>query len=145
MAVVGLVFGSAFPFEGNWNYSWGSGCRNALHASALDTLSRLKGIETNAVGIRILILFTTFGYAFPFEGNWNLFSAFIAKCVRLFGYAFPFEGNWNFKLDAQTARRNGRVNLLPIEMGETTFAPIQFLCWRGFWLRLFCVSSPLSQ
>ena len=36
-----------------------------------------------------------FRYAFPFEGNWNLFP-FTQKVIFFwFRYAFPFEGNWN--------------------------------------------------
>ena len=38
---------------------------------ALDMLSRLKGIETKAVQWRVC--HSHFGYAFPFEGNWNVF------------------------------------------------------------------------
>ena len=62
-----------------------------------------------------------FGYAFPFEGNWNLKENwapfphiplwicfpvwrelkrvrmnFDTNILQTFGYAFPFEGNWNF-------------------------------------------------
>ena len=38
-----------------------------------------------------------FGYAFPFEGNWNLSNTRKPKALLIvhFGYAFPFEGNWN--------------------------------------------------
>ena len=36
-----------------------------------------------------------FGYAFPFEGNWNFLEYRKDFLLRLFGYAFPFEGNWN--------------------------------------------------
>ena len=63
-----------------------------------------------------------FGYAFPFEGNWNVFCLILLACNNIFfwirfpvwrelklstkailvsslnicfGYAFPFEGNWN--------------------------------------------------
>ena len=39
--------------------------------SSLDMLSRLKGIETIAFRFRTLIRRLFFGYAFPFEGNWN--------------------------------------------------------------------------
>ena len=114
-----ITFGSAFPFEGNWNYSWLNACCMLL----------------------------PFGSAFPFEGNWNWPSstastkAVIALWIRVpvwrelkqiafrdtdtinpssldplsrlkgietcsqmsyvwllyqhFGSAFPFEGNWN--------------------------------------------------
>ena len=40
---------------------------------------------------------TAFGYAFPFEGNWNYSSIFPSFSPQfIFGYAFPFEGNWNW-------------------------------------------------
>ena len=38
----------------------------------LDTLSRLKGIETLHCFITSATTNRSFGYAFPFEGNWNL-------------------------------------------------------------------------
>ena len=58
-------------------------------------LSRLKGIETNCISER-KSLTSDFGYAFPFEGNWNASrSSFFIKDLLSFGYAFPFEGNWN--------------------------------------------------
>ena len=44
----------------------------------------------------LLQSFVYFGYAFPFEGNWNLKSVVNVKVLSVvFGYAFPFEGNWN--------------------------------------------------
>ena len=47
----------------------------------LDTLSRLKGIETYLFGV-IETSLTLYGFvsAFPFEGNWNYFSASSASC-----------------------------------------------------------------
>ena len=114
--------------------------------NALDMLSRLKGIETGPIftlylhlWIELWICFPvwrelkhndlsrakdvaedSFGYAFPFEGNWNSFSnSSRERAIKLwicfpvwrelklemtsaspisefnFGYAFPFEGNWN--------------------------------------------------
>ena len=84
----------------------------------LDMLSRLKGIETFLCNPCVMFVFS-FGYAFPFEGNWNsslcplpisispLWICFPVwrelkhttppfECnVIIFGYAFPFEGNWN--------------------------------------------------
>ena len=62
----------------------------------LDMPSRLKGIETSLYSLGRILAYANFGYAFPFEGNWNTLQAFwrdIRK--RGFGYAFPFEGNWN--------------------------------------------------
>ena len=67
LLLIGLRY--AFPFEGNWNrisrrfLSW-------LGFLTWDTLSRLKGIET----------------------EWNLYGTLEASSLR---YAFPFEGNWN--------------------------------------------------
>ena len=89
---------------------------------SLDTLSRLKGIETYIYYdhcFRVQFL-PSFGYAFPFEGNWNSLHntrwilAYMCLWIRFpvwrelkrtwgegrlllrdFGYAFPFEGNWN--------------------------------------------------
>ena len=88
-----------------------------MAVSSLDTPSRLKGIETysnkedNALSL-------SFGYTFPFEGNWNqtpitplppyslwihlpvwrelkLIEAVTVEPPVDFGYTFPFEGNWN--------------------------------------------------
>ena len=93
-AVDCLLFGYAFPFEGNWNcffrfrfcFFW---------FRALDTLSRLKGIETRSLK-GIWPAQEAFGYAFPFEGNWNVENLCLSKPHWFgFGYAFPFEGNWN--------------------------------------------------
>ena len=91
-----VCFGYAFPFEGNWNVLHGVPVASVyqtlwicfpvwrelkLHTShnllnwtfkALDMLSRLKGIET-LFGVRGLRgVCGRFGYAFPFEGNWNV-------------------------------------------------------------------------
>ena len=38
-----------------------------------------------------------FGYAFPFEGNWNRIGTEQLQLFVCFGYAFPFEGNWNMQ------------------------------------------------
>ena len=43
-AVNCMDFGYAFPFEGNWNFKLDVG--GCFAKTALDTLSRLKGIET---------------------------------------------------------------------------------------------------
>ena len=87
-------FGYAFPFEGNWN----NRCYLValkIRLDALDTLSRLKGIETILIRLNgVATCIRCFGYAFPFEGNWNS-SIMIATRESNFGYAFPFEGNWN--------------------------------------------------
>ena len=66
--------------------------------AALDTLSRLKGIETRRSVRRLLLLPRPFGYPFPFEGNWNFSLAWIIEIIKWpFGYPFPFEGNWNLR------------------------------------------------
>ena len=71
----------------------GSCCRCR---SSLDMLSRLKGIETLSCSRRHHG-HHKFGYAFPFEGNWNsAWSPAKPLSFQMFGYAFPFEGNWNF-------------------------------------------------
>ena len=63
-------FGYAFPFEGNWN-SIVPFFNLGFHF-ALDMLSRLKGIETLLIGRKgMKEQDSHFGYAFPFEGNWN--------------------------------------------------------------------------
>ena len=84
-------FGYTFPFEGNWNSFRASSVSNSF---SLATLSRLKGIETNSQALyscyelslatlsrlkgietctirRWVLSYTSFGYTFPFEGNWN--------------------------------------------------------------------------
>ena len=65
----------------------------------LDMLSRLKGIETNSATASRGLVDKSFGYAFPFEGNWNEIQMILLTKVNTlhFGYAFPFEGNWNFR------------------------------------------------
>ena len=51
--------------------TWVHGPVSSLSAMSLDMVSRLKGIETLLRLFCILILHWCFGYAFPFEGNWN--------------------------------------------------------------------------
>ena len=66
--------------------------------TALDMPSRLKGIETSFHHYHYRCRYS-FGYAFPFEGNWNKEWLIIGcSVVNFFGYAFPFEGNWNLLL-----------------------------------------------
>ena len=117
-----LTFGYAFPFEGNWNSIPVLLCcstRTNILWICLPVWRELKhydGVAT--IGFRLLLWICLpvwrelkprkkrehgdshryhFGYAFPFEGNWNIktnpqkFLPFSG-----FGYAFPFEGNWNF-------------------------------------------------
>ena len=106
----GVAFGYAFPFEGNWNLV-GLFFRfryqtipptvwicfpvwrelklrppTAEHVDnpSLDMLSRLKGIETkNPFSIPPKVFLSKFGYAFPFEGNWNIF-------VQTISFSCPF-------------------------------------------------------
>ena len=97
-----------------------SGVKCFINVHTLDMLSRLKGIETwrnresFLIEVVLWICFpvwrelklcfefmvknrgTNFGYAFPFEGNWNVAPLGDRQEVaQTFGYAFPFEGNWN--------------------------------------------------
>ena len=68
-----IDFGYTFPFEGNWNLA---SISPFISVSALDILSRLKGIETKSVRATLCKAWKTFfGYTFPFEGNWNNISA----------------------------------------------------------------------
>ena len=67
-----VFFGYAFPFEGNWNPFW-IAVTSLARFLPLDMLSRLKGIETHINAVYVLSSSViSFGYAFPFEGNWNL-------------------------------------------------------------------------
>ena len=86
----------------------------------LNTLSRLKGIETMAAVFNILIFFSLWThfpvwrelkpvgnassktilpsseYTFPFEGNWNRSAQWAMDShAKSSEYTFPFEGNWN--------------------------------------------------
>ena len=70
-----IPFGYAFPFEGNGNSMTLS---KSDPSSTLDTLSRLKGMETRSSANLPLILLPAFGYAFPFEGNGNLIMVIVA-------------------------------------------------------------------
>ena len=85
-------FGYTFPFEGNWNFFQPQA---RISNQTLDTLSRLKGIETPCRGLEFRRVPPIFGYTFPFEGNWNSLGAFPCTTRHNFGYTFPFEGNWN--------------------------------------------------
>ena len=60
-----------------------------------DTLSRLKGIETDS-NLFCRLSEIHLRYTFPFEGNWNLWTVNSPYWLT-FGlrYTFPFEGNWN--------------------------------------------------
>ena len=88
----GFYFGYTFPFEGNWNpremskkiVSWGY---------ALDTPSRLKGIETRSV-LPVPDMFPLWIHL-PVWRELKL-GTLLRENRRLpFGYTFPFEGNWN--------------------------------------------------
>ena len=71
-------------------------CYRDLIRLRSDTLSRLKGIETFLLPYSsTLRVISRFRYAFPFEGNWNLYKQTIGISEIAFRYAFPFEGNWN--------------------------------------------------
>ena len=61
----------------------------------LNTLSRLKGIETSPTK-SVELSGKSSEYTFPFEGNWNLYRNFATNnVVNHSEYTFPFEGNWN--------------------------------------------------
>ena len=140
-------FTRAFPFEGNWNKVSNADPLN-FYRRCSHVPSRLKGIETwfsyisarsfngSHVPSRLKGIETKIGFcwktdklkcfhlftrAFPFEGNWNMASAYFCRydestsshvpsrlkgietfllnfLIRLefwFTRAFPFEGNWN--------------------------------------------------
>ena len=61
------LFGTTFPFEGNWNINLHERTWFLIRS---ELLSRLKGIETR---YRSLVTWchSWFGTTFPFEGNWN--------------------------------------------------------------------------
>ena len=67
----------------------------------LNTLSRLKGIETLRFRLRQLDQDQDSEYTFPFEGNWNLSSLQRYVVVLISEYTFPFEGNWNKVLNIE--------------------------------------------
>ena len=88
--------------------------------------SRLKGIETVINRLAISLSKSLFGYAFPFEGNWNciLFKTFPVT-YAFFGYAFPFEGNWNSFFQVWCA--NSELSFgyaFPFEGNWNTNAPV---------------------
>ena len=89
-------FGYAFPFEGNWNPYSHKTVRavTKLLWICLPVWRELKPPPWwTRQSHRPLAVF---GYAFPFEGNWNLdIPSKYPNSRSFFGYAFPFEGNWN--------------------------------------------------
>ena len=88
-------FGYAFPFEGNWNTGdWSEG---VLWISALDMLSRLKGIETS-LQLPSPTTLCTLWICFPVWRELKHYSMIPEVVLNVFGYAFPFEGNWNTTL-----------------------------------------------
>ena len=91
-----LCFGSAFPFEGNWNEIDGS-IWIIPEAPLWIRFPVWRELKHNANRVECNIGGLTFGYAFPFEGNWNFLkiSNFTKLEAEYFGYAFPFEWNWN--------------------------------------------------
>ena len=87
-------FGYAFPFEGNWNRLLFHPAANV--SAALDMLSRLKGIET-LQPLQLLQVWWELWICFPVwrELKPRLILTVTFSAPSSFGYAFPFEGNWN--------------------------------------------------
>ena len=89
-----LFFGYTFPFEGNWNYA--SFLDSILPILIpLDILSRLKGIETKVAWLFTRLLLYLWIY-FPVWRELKLDPTNSQRWTLTFGYTFPFEGNWNF-------------------------------------------------
>ena len=89
-----VAFGYAFPFEGNWNLI--RCCHDVLQYT-LDMPSRLKGIETqynrHAVP-RLYFLWICLPVWRELKPKYSPFNRIVS--LSTFGYAFPFEGNWNY-------------------------------------------------
>ena len=123
------VFGYAFPFEGNWNcwMHWDSISSPPELWICFPVWRELKlwwqlpgweqwkptlwicfpvwrELKHCAAPASVANSAFAFGYAFPFEGNWNKISTNASGSARYFGYAFPFEGNWNFPLSGILGR-----------------------------------------
>ena len=113
-------FGYAFPFEGNWNINLFSWCW-LLNFILWICLPVWRELKLKALNMEFYFhrdklwiclpvwrelkpfcscfaeVIVYFGYAFPFEGNWNCVAVDQSHFSHAFGYAFPFEGNWNYK------------------------------------------------
>ena len=93
-----------FPFEGNWNFKLRiieHALFNVLVSLSLNTLSRLKGIETLVSELWISWVSPCFLWIhFPvwreLKREWRSSIRWISTLTS--EYTFPFEGNWNFKL-----------------------------------------------
>ena len=119
---IGLNSEYTFPFEGNWNAKpvvrvspapkklwihfpvWRELKRFYSFFSSgpiwrsLNTLSRLKGIETIRCHTVEILQDLLSEYTFPFEGNWNFSGTTRHRRPVSSEYTFPFEGNWNSSL-----------------------------------------------
>ena len=100
-----LCFGYAFPFEVNWNTCFPpSDSPGTIRLWICLPVWR----ELKPLGVKWKVFHFTshFGYAFPFEVNWNIkYSVFRQSLPSAFGYAFPFEGNWNSSVQPGTPMR----------------------------------------
>ena len=85
-------FEYTFPFEGNWNKS-AAGLKE-VPATALNTLSRLKGIET-LVRFPLHRVWLTLNTLSRLKGIETLIFFRVEQDEKIFEYTFPFEGNWN--------------------------------------------------
>ena len=108
-----------FPFEGNWNIQ--GEVYNRTNLNALNTLSRLKGIETLYPGIPI------------------------SPCMRISEYTFPFEGNWNGKLLERPKLIRKPLNTLSRLKGiETEYSHYERIIESHLWIH-FPVWRELKQ
>ena len=78
VSVLFSTFEYTFPFEGNGNLIISMRCSGS---TSLNTLSRLKGMETYSV-LPSKFRLRRFEYTFPFEGNGNK-GSFVRSLLRL--------------------------------------------------------------
>ena len=88
-------FECSFPFEGNWNLP--SIIREAPSPTGLNAVSRLKGIETGWQSYSHFFSCHVW-MQFPVWRELKLpcSFAFASRSTAQFECSFPFEGNWNF-------------------------------------------------
>ena len=88
-------FRYAFPFEGNWNSSLSLLGAVGYNADVQIRFPVWRELKHTRFSLNEHTHTNTFRYAFPFEGNWNIFNLANGDLWSEFRYAFPFEGNWN--------------------------------------------------
>ena len=140
-------FGYAFPLEGNGNQLLNV-CFYFFLSVPLDTLSRLKGMETHRQHDKAYVDQRFFGSAFPLEGNGNNHALEIVKAfealdplsrlkgmetraafispqcsVKFFGSAFPLEGNGNTPLTTTLSDASAPLDPLSRLKGMETLGP----------------------